>query len=108
MSRAMFPTMPPNNHALQRTGPSRSGCNRPPLWAGSLSLGLGDFASMKRPRIFALVAALLAGCSKPTAPTETPAPEAASAPVDPARYPVLIIDEQHQIRGSNPPAAYQI
>ena len=30
--------MPPN-HALQRTRPSRSGCNRTPSWAGSLSLG---------------------------------------------------------------------
>ena len=27
------------NHALQRTRPSRSGCNRAPSWAGSLSLG---------------------------------------------------------------------
>jgi SAM-dependent methyltransferase len=27
------------NHALQRTRPSRSGCNRTPSWAGSLSLG---------------------------------------------------------------------
>ena len=27
------------NHALQRTRPSRPGCNRTPLWAGSLSLG---------------------------------------------------------------------
>ena len=33
------------NHALQRTRPSRRGCNRTPLWAGSLSLGsLGVFA----------------------------------------------------------------
>ncbi len=31
-------TMPPN-HALQRTRPSRRGCNRTPSWAGSLSLG---------------------------------------------------------------------
>jgi len=29
----------PPNHALQRTRPSRSGCNRTPSWAGSLSLG---------------------------------------------------------------------
>jgi hypothetical protein len=28
----------PPNHALQRTRPSRSGCNRSVLWAGSLSL----------------------------------------------------------------------
>jgi len=27
------------NHALQRTRPSRPGCNRTPSWAGSLSLG---------------------------------------------------------------------
>jgi hypothetical protein len=27
------------NHALQRTLPSRSGCNPTPSWAGSLSLG---------------------------------------------------------------------
>ena len=27
------------NHALQRTRPSRRGCNRTPSWAGSLSLG---------------------------------------------------------------------
>ena len=27
------------NHALQRTRPSRRGCNRAPSWAGSLSLG---------------------------------------------------------------------
>ena len=27
------------NHALQRTRPSRSGCNRSVRWAGSLSLG---------------------------------------------------------------------
>ncbi len=27
------------NHALQRTRPSHSGCNRTPSWAGSLSLG---------------------------------------------------------------------
>src|SRR2546426_6841192 len=27
------------NHALQRTRPSRPGCNRAPSWAGSLSLG---------------------------------------------------------------------
>ena len=27
------------NHALQRTRPSRSGCNRGVSWAGSLSLG---------------------------------------------------------------------
>jgi len=29
------------NHALQRTRPSRPGCNPTPSWAGSLSLGLG-------------------------------------------------------------------
>ncbi len=29
----------PPNHALQRTRPSRRGCNRTPSWAGSLSLG---------------------------------------------------------------------
>ncbi len=28
----------PSNHALQRTRPSRPGCNRTPSWAGSLSL----------------------------------------------------------------------
>jgi hypothetical protein len=28
-----------SNHALQRTRPSRSGCNPRVLWAGSLSLG---------------------------------------------------------------------
>ena len=28
-----------SNHALQRTRPSRPGCNRAPSWAGSLSLG---------------------------------------------------------------------
>lgn len=27
------------NHALQRTRPSRRGCNPTPSWAGSLSLG---------------------------------------------------------------------
>src|SRR6058998_942961 len=27
------------NHALQRTRPSRSSCNRGPSWAGSLSVG---------------------------------------------------------------------
>ncbi len=27
------------NHALQRTRPGRSGCNRAVPWAGSLSLG---------------------------------------------------------------------
>ena len=35
------------NHALQRTRPLRSGCNRTPSWAGSLSLGRS--AEMKAP-----------------------------------------------------------
>jgi hypothetical protein len=56
----------------------------------------------------ALAATLLGGCSKPAAPTETPAPEAASAPAAPANYPVLLIDEPHQIRDTSAPSAYQI
>ena len=32
-------TLTPPNHALQRTRPSRYGCNRGVPWAGSLSLG---------------------------------------------------------------------
>src|SRR5947208_1293816 len=55
---------------------------------------------------FFLVATLLAGCSKPATPTEAPPPQA--APGAPVTYPVLVVDEQHQIKGSNPPAAYQI
>src|SRR6266568_4978577 len=35
----MFNCIHRPNHALQRTRPSRSGCNRTPSWAGSLSLG---------------------------------------------------------------------
>jgi len=31
--------MTPPNHALQRTGASRRGCNRRPSWPPSLSLG---------------------------------------------------------------------
>jgi len=63
---------------------------------------------MKQLLMSVLVAALLAGCSKPTAPTETAAPEATSAPATRAKYPVLVVDELHQMSGSNPPPAYQI
>jgi hypothetical protein len=48
---------------------------------------------------FVLIAALLAGCSKPAAP-ESGTP--------PTEYPTLVIDEQHQMKGSNTPPAYQI
>ncbi len=33
------------NHALQRTRPSRPGCNPTPSWAGSLSLGRSAFGA---------------------------------------------------------------
>ena len=33
------------NHALQPNRPSRSGCNRTPSWAGSLSLGRYSLSS---------------------------------------------------------------
>jgi hypothetical protein len=33
------PTAETPNHALQRTRPSRRGCNRSVPWTGSLSLG---------------------------------------------------------------------
>ena len=36
------------NHALQRTRPSRRGCNRTPSWAGSLSLGRSDAKAVIR------------------------------------------------------------
>ncbi len=72
-----------------------------------LSSAFGDYARMKQLRFLVLGATLLAGCSKPTAPTETRVPEAVSAPT-PANYPVLLIDEPHQIQGTNTPAPYQI
>src|SRR6266540_6076961 len=62
---------------------------------------------MKYPLTIVLVGSLLASCSRPTAQTETAAPQAASAPATPATYPLLVIDEQHQLSGSNPPPAYQ-
>ncbi len=39
LSPHKFMPMSGVHQALQRTRPSRSGCNRTPLWAGSLSLG---------------------------------------------------------------------
>src|SRR5256885_9520502 len=43
------------NHALQRTRPSRPGCNRAPSWAGSLSLG--RWATRMRMRALPVLAA---------------------------------------------------
>src|SRR5215813_7547943 len=59
---------------------------------------------MKSPAVFVL-AAILAGCSKPTDTPET-AKKSAPVPRSP-EYPVLVIDEEHQIHGTND-AAYEI
>jgi len=69
-------------------------------------LSLGVFARMKYPASFVLIAALLAGCSKPAAPTDASISPEPSTPT--AEYPTLVIDEQHQIRGKETPPAYQI
>src|SRR5258708_27571415 len=55
----------PLNHALQRTRPSRPGCNRTPSRAGSLSLGLGIMIATRKAFtvILASAALLLTGCS---------------------------------------------
>jgi hypothetical protein len=59
---------------------------------------------MKIPAVFVL-AAILAGCSRPTDSPEA-ANRSASAP-SPPEYPVLVIDEEHHIHGTND-AAYEI
>ena len=61
---------------------------------------------MKKLPILLSVAILVAGCSKPS--TLTGSPETVSTPSTPANYPIVVIDEQHQIKGSNTPAGYQI
>jgi hypothetical protein len=83
---------------------------------------------MKHPAIFVLLALLLSACSKPSTSTDTPQ-KPAPAPPQP-EYPILVVDEAHQIhgarivepcrhcvpllvvdeehRGSNSPPAYQI
>ena len=63
---------------------------------------------MKHPTIFVVIALLVAGCSKPTASSDTAGPEKAASETAPTEYPTLVLDEQHQIRGSDTPAAYQI
>ena len=66
------------------------------------------FARMKRPINFVLIATILAGCSKHTAPSDASTAETVAPPAATSEYPTLIIDEKHQIHGSNTPAAYQI
>jgi hypothetical protein len=47
----------------------------------------------------------VAGCSKST---ETTAQGTAAPPATPDKYPTLVIDDQHEIKGSNTYAIYQI
>src|SRR5215475_13509885 len=55
--------------------------------------------------LFVLVSVFAAGCSKPSEPPETAKKSAPSRP--PPEYPVLVIDEEHQIHSTND-APYEI
>jgi hypothetical protein len=60
---------------------------------------------MKSPAVFIFVLILVAGCSKPTDSTDAPTKSAPSSP--PPEYPLLVVDEEHEIRGTNE-LAYRI
>jgi hypothetical protein len=55
--------------------------------------------------LFGLASMLVGGCSKPANSTEA-APQSAPSP-PPPEYPILVIDEEHQIHGTNN-APYEI
>ena len=59
---------------------------------------------MKIPALFVLVSMLLGGCSKPDSPTEA---ATRSAPSPPPEYPILVIDQDHQLHSTND-LAYEI
>lgn len=61
---------------------------------------------MKSPAVFIFVLILVAGCSKPTDSTDAPTKSAPSSP--PPEYPILVIDEEHQIHGGDSNSAYEI
>ena len=63
---------------------------------------------MKRLSVTLLAATLFAGCSKHTGGTSDSAPDVISSDGAGRQYPTLVVDEQHQMTGSNPPPAYQI
>jgi hypothetical protein len=52
-----------------------------------------------------LIALLVVGCSKPT---NSAPPETTDLPTAPDNHPTLVIDEQHEINGTNTYATYQI
>src|SRR5580698_2160368 len=63
---------------------------------------------MRYPGIFFSIMLLMARCSKPTATTDSATPGSAIPPTIPDRYSTLVIDEQHEMIGSNSYAVYQI
>jgi hypothetical protein len=63
---------------------------------------------MKHPATFVLIAAILAGCSKPTTPADSSTPGKTETSAPPSEYPTLVIDEQHQILSKETPPVYQI
>src|SRR5258705_13037378 len=97
-----------STNAVQARARSRSRFHLDTSGAPCLSAGVRDSMRMKKVPILLLVTILVAGCSNALTPTDAPGSEAASAPPTPANYPIVLIDEQHQIQGSNTPAGYQI
>jgi hypothetical protein len=67
-----------------------------------------DLLLVKLQAIFllTLLPLVFAGCSKPI--TSVDAPPKPARPAPQIEYPILVVDEEHQMRGSNLPPAYQI
>ena len=63
------------------------------------SLGRGVYPFMKYPALNFVFLAILVGCSKPEITAITTAP---------ASYPILVIDEDHRMRGQETPPPYRI
>ncbi len=62
---------------------------------------------MKCSSIFLAFGVLVAGCSKPVDSTESRVAGTPTAQPVPAVYPTLVVDEVHQMHGSNTPTPYQ-
>ena len=66
------------------------------------------FQSMNHRTISILIIGLCGGCSKPADTTDASTLGKTTTNTPPAEYPILVIDEKHQMRGKETPPAYQI